>query len=305
MKFDIKNPNVRVKVMDALQDKLDAEVKARPDKWGKISEKGDADDNFVVARFFVNSDRDKNMVKYLDHHLMMVYLATIGACILFMHPIYGLLTGIFLAAVMCQVQGIMAFFDVPLDIVSFAVMVMGIGFAIEYVVHIAHAFLHCEGNGLTRTRNALEEMGLTVFSAFLHGRAAVHSDRLRAIQSVRDVPAAHVAHHRQVWHLRIPVRARGAGDHRLGHVRVGPENTRHPKDRRQRNRGTGGLGIRPGWKKKQRSSARRRSLYYLSIISYTCLEEEQVVRSCSVIMGTLGKGIRMGKLGQGRNGEIF
>ena len=61
----------------------------------------------------------------------------------------------------------MGVMGVPLDIVSFAVMVMGIGFAIEYVVHIAHAFMHCEGRGLERTRNALEEMGLTVFSAFL------------------------------------------------------------------------------------------------------------------------------------------
>jgi len=41
------------------------------------------------------------------------------------------------------------------------------GFAIEYVVHIAHAFLHCKGQGLERTKNAQEEMGLTVFSAFL------------------------------------------------------------------------------------------------------------------------------------------
>lgn len=69
--------------------------------------------------------------------------------------------------VMLQIQGIMAVAQVPLDLVSFAVMVMGIGFAIEYVVHIAHAFMHCEGVGLQRTQNALEEMGLTVFSAFL------------------------------------------------------------------------------------------------------------------------------------------
>merc|ERR1719421_24418 len=54
-----------------------------------------------------------------------------------------------------------------MDLIGFGVMVMAIGFEIEYVIHIAHAFLHCKGRGLERTKNALEEMGLTVFSAFL------------------------------------------------------------------------------------------------------------------------------------------
>ena len=35
------------------------------------------------------------------------------------------------------------------------------------MIHIAHSFLHQLGSGLNRTRNALEDMGLTVFSAFL------------------------------------------------------------------------------------------------------------------------------------------
>merc|ERR1712091_545851 len=76
-------------------------------------------------------------------------------------------TGVFLGMVMFQIQGLMGMFGINLDIVSFAVLVMAMGFAIEYVVHIAHAFLHCSGKGLERTRNALEGMGLTVFSAFL------------------------------------------------------------------------------------------------------------------------------------------
>lgn len=50
---------------------------------------------------------------------------------------------------------------------SILFIVMAIGFEIEYVIHIAHSFLHQQGAGLDRTRNALEDMGLTVFSAFL------------------------------------------------------------------------------------------------------------------------------------------
>jgi len=121
----------------------------------------------VVARFFLNSDRDDNMIAYLWHHLIWVCAATIASCMVFMHPFYGLATGVFLDMVMFQIQGLMGAFGIDLDIVSFAVLVMAMGFAIEYVVHIAHAFLHCKGRGLERTKNALEEMGLTVFSAFL------------------------------------------------------------------------------------------------------------------------------------------
>lgn len=63
--------------------------------------------------------------------------------------------------------GLIAVLNLKLDVVAFAVLVMAIGFEIEYVIHIAHAFLYCRGHGLERTKNALEAMGLTVFSAFL------------------------------------------------------------------------------------------------------------------------------------------
>eukprot|EP00392_Amoebophrya_sp_AT5.2_P011893 g11983.t1 len=167
-KYSLGDSKMRIKVMHLLQDHLEKHRTMYPERWGKKDETGKADDSFVVARFFPNADRDENMDAYLQHHLLFVYIATIISCFIFMHPFYGTMTAVFLMICMCQIQGLMALFDIKLDICSFAVLVMAMGFAIEYVVHIAHAFLHCKGRGLERTKNAqVEEMGLTVFSAFL------------------------------------------------------------------------------------------------------------------------------------------
>jgi len=172
IKYDLKDSEKRIVLMHELIDMFNAIREAHPDRWGSEfhigeDEKGEKDESFISAQFFLNSDRDEMMPVYLEHHLLNVYMATIAGCVVFMHPFYGLLTGAFLVTTMLQIQGIMAFMDIDLDIVSFAVIVMAMGFAIEYVVHIAHAFLHCAGSGLERTKNAQEEMGLTVFSAFL------------------------------------------------------------------------------------------------------------------------------------------
>ncbi|CAD7974945.1 unnamed protein product [Amoebophrya sp. A120] len=173
MKYDLNDSKHRIKVMHLLQDHLEKHRSMYPHRWGSLSKDsggdpdGKADDSFVVARFFPNADRDENMNDYLQHHLLFVYIATIISCVVFMHPFYGTLTAVFLMLTMMQIQGLMSAFGMNLDIVTFAVLVMAMGFAIEYVVHIAHAFLHCQGRGLERTKNAQEEMGLTVFSAFL------------------------------------------------------------------------------------------------------------------------------------------
>ncbi|CAD7932149.1 unnamed protein product [Amoebophrya sp. A25] len=165
--YKISESQARIDIMHKLQDLLEKHRTMYPDRWGKLDDEGKADDSFVVARFFPNADRDEHMNDYLQHHLLFVYLATVISCMIFMHPFYGLMTAVFLMICMVQIQGLMRLMDINLDICSFAVLVMAMGFAIEYVVHIAHAFLHCNGRGLERTQNAQEEMGLTVFSAFL------------------------------------------------------------------------------------------------------------------------------------------
>jgi hypothetical protein len=164
----------------------------------KVKVPSDEHDSFIASKYFINTDRDEHMIHYLYDHLAKVSGAVMLGCIIFLHPVYGLAVGGMLGVINFQILGWIAGkmynpfhmlgwgeavvsmnynliynpFTMTwmepvayIDLIAFGVMVMAIGFEIEYVVHIAHAFLHCEGTGLTRARNALEEMGITVFSA--------------------------------------------------------------------------------------------------------------------------------------------
>ena len=120
-----------------------------------------------MGNWFLDAERDDMIIEFLLDHLFKVSAGVVASCVCLLHPLYGLAVGIFLAVINFQVLGLMQFFGMKMDLIGFGVIVMAIGFEIEYVIHIAHAFLHCKGFGLERTRNSLEAMGLTVFSAFL------------------------------------------------------------------------------------------------------------------------------------------
>mmetsp|Transcript_63122 Transcript_63122/g.169265 ORF Transcript_63122/g.169265 Transcript_63122/m.169265 type:complete len:145 (+) Transcript_63122:117-551(+) len=85
---------------------------------------------------------------------------------IFIHPIMGIFVGLCLSFVTAQVVGLLILFDMPIDMVTFVVLSMAIGFEIEYVVHIAHAFMRTTGTGVERLRTCLRSMGYTVFWAF-------------------------------------------------------------------------------------------------------------------------------------------
>jgi hypothetical protein len=189
--------------MHRMKDYVEEERKKRPEVWGrggyeeipytsmfgftglnKVKVPIAETETFVTARYFPNADRDEHMIHYLYDHLLKVSVAVVIGCMLLLHPLYGLAVGAMLAIINFQVLGIFSTginynliynpFRMEwmgaieyVDMIAFGVMVMAIGFEIEYVVHIAHAFLHCEGDGFVRARNALEEMGITVASAAL------------------------------------------------------------------------------------------------------------------------------------------
>ena len=60
---------------------------ARPDLWGAGPEDDDVDfiekspDSFIVAPFFLNADRDDNMIHFVVDHLGKVAGAVVAACV--------------------------------------------------------------------------------------------------------------------------------------------------------------------------------------------------------------------------------
>lgn len=69
-----------------------------------------------------------------------------------------------LAMIVVDLMGVMAILDIQLNAVSVVNLIMSIGIAVEFCVHITHAFSVCRGNRNQRAKEALETMGASVFS---------------------------------------------------------------------------------------------------------------------------------------------
>eukprot|EP00397_Hematodinium_sp_SG-2012_P000293 GEMP01000293.1.p1 GENE.GEMP01000293.1~~GEMP01000293.1.p1 ORF type:complete len:1803 (+),score=303.92 GEMP01000293.1:255-5663(+) len=122
-------------------------------------------ENFVFADNFIQATRDRDIPIYLSTHLKEVAFGVVLVCMLLLHPIYGFAVGMFLAVINFQVIGIMTLLQIDVNVVAFGVITMAIGFEIEYVVHIGHAFMYQDSRGFNRMQDALKEMGVTVFLA--------------------------------------------------------------------------------------------------------------------------------------------
>ncbi|KAF6148392.1 hypothetical protein GIB67_036607, partial [Kingdonia uniflora] len=71
---------------------------------------------------------------------------------------------IVLAMIVVDLMGIMAILNIQLNAVSVVNLVMSIGIAVEFCVHITHAFSVSSGSRAQRVKEALSTMGASVFS---------------------------------------------------------------------------------------------------------------------------------------------
>lgn len=69
-----------------------------------------------------------------------------------------------LAMIVVDLLGVMAILKIQLNAVSVVNLVMSVGIAVEFCVHITHAFLVSSGDRDQRTKDALSTMGASVFS---------------------------------------------------------------------------------------------------------------------------------------------
>ncbi|XP_021903657.1 Niemann-Pick C1 protein-like [Carica papaya] len=66
--------------------------------------------------------------------------------------------------ILVDLMGVMAILDIQLNAVSVVNLIMSIGIAVEFCVHILHAFLVSDGDRSQRVNEALSTMGASVFS---------------------------------------------------------------------------------------------------------------------------------------------
>ncbi|XP_006652645.2 NPC intracellular cholesterol transporter 1-like [Oryza brachyantha] len=69
-----------------------------------------------------------------------------------------------LAMIVLDLMGVMAILGIQLNAISVVNLVMSIGIAVEFCVHITHAFMIGTGNRENRARQSLSTMGASVFS---------------------------------------------------------------------------------------------------------------------------------------------
>ncbi|KAM7253416.1 hypothetical protein ACFE04_026034 [Oxalis oulophora] len=69
-----------------------------------------------------------------------------------------------LAMIVIDLLGVMAILQIQLNAVSVVNLVMSVGIAVEFCVHITHAFSVCSGDRNQRIKEALGTMGASVFS---------------------------------------------------------------------------------------------------------------------------------------------
>lgn len=69
-----------------------------------------------------------------------------------------------LAMIVVDLMGVMAILNIQLNAVSVVNLVMSVGIAVEFCVHITHAFSVCGGDRDQRVNEALGTMGASVFS---------------------------------------------------------------------------------------------------------------------------------------------
>ncbi|KAL5562347.1 hypothetical protein UlMin_032094 [Ulmus minor] len=69
-----------------------------------------------------------------------------------------------LAMIVVDLMGVMAILDIQLNAVSVVNLIMSIGIAVEFCVHITHAYLVSYGDRNQRVEQALSTMGASVFS---------------------------------------------------------------------------------------------------------------------------------------------
>lgn len=87
------------------------------------------------------------------------------------HPLQAVLVTIVVGMNLVDILGFMTHWQVDLNGVSVVNLVLSIGLAVDYSSHIAHAFMHKQGDRNTRASLAVSEMGVSVingaFSTFL------------------------------------------------------------------------------------------------------------------------------------------
>ncbi|XP_075511720.1 uncharacterized protein LOC142547346 [Primulina tabacum] len=122
-------------------------------------------DIFPYAVFYMFFEQYLNIWKTALINLAIAIGAVFVVCLVITCSLWtSAIILIVLAMIVVDMMGVMAILNIQLNAVSVVNLVMSVGIAVEFCVHITHAFLVTSGDRNQRMQEALTTMGASVFS---------------------------------------------------------------------------------------------------------------------------------------------
>ncbi|KAL3514868.1 hypothetical protein ACH5RR_027585 [Cinchona calisaya] len=120
---------------------------------------------FPYAVFYIFFEQYLNIWRTALINLVIAIGAVFVVCLVITCSLWtSAIILLVLAMIVVDLMGIMAILNIQLNAVSVVNLVMSVGIAVEFCVHITHAFLVSSGDRNQRMKDALTTMGASVFS---------------------------------------------------------------------------------------------------------------------------------------------
>jgi len=120
---------------------------------------------FAFERTFLYIDGtavvDKETTNNIIGAGICVFLVNI---VMLADPVAALFVLLMIGSVDICILGYMAHWDLDFNSVTAINLVLAVGLAVDYSAHIAHSFLVAKGSGLQRAKEAIDHVGMSVFS---------------------------------------------------------------------------------------------------------------------------------------------
>ncbi|MCL7035268.1 hypothetical protein MKW94_006392, partial [Papaver nudicaule] len=120
---------------------------------------------FPYAMFYIFFEQYLDIWRTALINIAIALAAVFVVCLIITGSLWGsAIILLVLAMIVVDLMGVMALLNIQLNAISVVNLVMAIGIAVEFCVHISHAFSVSKGDRAQRAKEALGTMGASVFS---------------------------------------------------------------------------------------------------------------------------------------------
>ncbi|KAI3843417.1 hypothetical protein MKX03_024311 [Papaver bracteatum] len=120
---------------------------------------------FPYAMFYIFFEQYLDIWRTALINIAIALAAVFVVCLIITGSVWGsAIILLVLAMIVVDLMGVMALLNIQLNAISVVNLVMAIGIAVEFCVHITHAFSVSNGDRAQRAKEALGTMGASVFS---------------------------------------------------------------------------------------------------------------------------------------------